>query len=279
MRSKKIKGLTLIELLVALVISSILIAALYRLFIREQNIHISQERVVDTQQNARIGINRMMREIRMAAFGNVAMVLPVTIGGKTFKEGLNPDTPSTGNVSIVLANEQVGTLTSPSTAGQDSFVVTPILDPSGKPKFDTGNRQYISIGGVESQRISSIIDAEGGKKRINLNGTLSFTHRAATPVFGIRAITYRVVTRSQMPSALMRDDNLGGGGEVQADNIQNLQLQYFDASGGATTDPELIRLVRVSLTSTTEKPDPVSNQFLTRQLTSNIHLKDMGLDN
>ena len=80
-QSLKNRGVTLIELLVALVISSILIAAFYRLFISQQQTYSVQEQVTDMQQNARVGINRMMSEIRMAGFGNVRDVLPTLVGG------------------------------------------------------------------------------------------------------------------------------------------------------------------------------------------------------
>jgi len=71
---KKDKGITLIELLVALVISGLLLAAVYRTFINQQKTFVVQGQVVDMQQNMRVAINRMMTEIRMAGFGNVPMV-------------------------------------------------------------------------------------------------------------------------------------------------------------------------------------------------------------
>ena len=69
------KGLSLIELLVALVVSSILTAAVYRTFISQQKTYVVQEQVVDMQQTVRTAIGRMMREIRMAGYGNVAAIL------------------------------------------------------------------------------------------------------------------------------------------------------------------------------------------------------------
>src|SRR4030042_2304765 len=63
------RGLTLIELLVVLVISSILIAGIYRTFIGQQHTYTVQEQVVDMQQNVRMAINQMVREIRMGGFG------------------------------------------------------------------------------------------------------------------------------------------------------------------------------------------------------------------
>jgi type IV pilus assembly protein PilW len=64
------KGVSLVELMVALVISAILIAALYRTFIAQQKAYNIQEQVVDMQQNARLAISKTIRDIRMAGFGN-----------------------------------------------------------------------------------------------------------------------------------------------------------------------------------------------------------------
>src|SRR4030042_6190973 len=66
---RKKKGLTLIELLIALVLSSILIAALYRGFISQQKNYTVQDQVADMQQNLRIAISQMTTEIRMAGYG------------------------------------------------------------------------------------------------------------------------------------------------------------------------------------------------------------------
>ena len=81
---KKDKGITLIELMVALVISGFLLAATYRTFISQQKTFVVQEQVVDMQQNVRAAINRMMTELRMSGFGNVSMVLPVTFYHRYF---------------------------------------------------------------------------------------------------------------------------------------------------------------------------------------------------
>ena len=65
------KGITLIELLVALTISGMLVAGLYRTFVSQQHTFTVQEQVVDMQQNVRLAINRMTRELRMAGFGRI----------------------------------------------------------------------------------------------------------------------------------------------------------------------------------------------------------------
>jgi hypothetical protein len=67
--------------------------------------------------------------------------------------------------------------------------------------------------------------------------------------------------------------------QPQADNIENL-LTYLDASGNPTATPADIRIIRVSLTSRTERQDPElknGDGYRRRQIASNIHLRNMGI--
>jgi len=270
---KRNDGISLIEILISLVISSILIAALYLTFTNNQKTYIVQEQVVDMQQNARIAADRMVREIRMAGFGNVSMVLPATFNGKTFNNLLTPDN---GLLTFVLANVSLGTLTAQGAIGEKTIIFTP--DPNGDPDLNTGDRGYISIGGVESYKITSIID--NGTKTVTLNGALLYNHPVGTPIFGIRAITYQTVLSDGKP-ALSRDENLGLGGQLQADNIEALQFDYFDAGGNPTGNPANVRIVRLTLTARTERQDPdykAGDGYRKRLLASNIHLLNLGLN-
>lgn len=62
------KGFTLIEVLVAMLISGIVIASVYSAFQSQQNAYIAQDQVVEMQQNIRAGVNLMIKEIRMAGY-------------------------------------------------------------------------------------------------------------------------------------------------------------------------------------------------------------------
>jgi len=273
---KKDQGMTLVELLVALVISGLLLAAAYRTFIGQQKTFVVQDQVVDMQQNMRLAINRMMTEIRMAGFGNVSMVLPVTIGANTFNNVVNLNTPTAGALTIVSAVGGTSTLTNEGGVGQTQVVVSTLTDTQGNALFDTGNRKYISVGGLDSHMITSI---DSGTKTITLNGPLTFYHPVGTPVYTIRALSYRVTVVSGI-STLLKDENLGNGLQPQADNIENLQFTYLDASGNPTANPPDIRIVRVSLTARAERQDPDLNNgdgYRRRQIASNIHLKNMGI--
>ena len=249
---RKKNGITLIELLVALVIATALIAATYRTFICQQKTYVVQEQVVDMQQSLRIAINRMMAEIRMAGFGNLSMVLPVTIGGRTFNNVVNLNTPAAGALTIVSATGGTATLTTLATAGQNQVVVSTLTDTQGNSLFDTGNRRYICIGGLESHTITSI---DGPTRTITLNGTLLFGHLVGAPVFTIKALSYQVAVVDGT-STLLRDENLGNGPQPQAEHIENLQFTTFDGNGNPTVNPPAIRVIRASLRARTAVQDP-----------------------
>jgi prepilin-type N-terminal cleavage/methylation domain-containing protein len=274
------KGVTLIELSIALVISSILIAGLYRVFIGQHKTYTVQEQVVDMQQNARVGINRMMSEIRMAGFGNVSMVLPVQFVAygqtRTFNNVLNLDTPFAGSFTIITATGDFATITSITLPNK--VTLNKLKDSQGDPLFDTGNRKCISIGGLESYTITNIQGTT-----LTLSGNLVYNHPINTPVFPIRAISYQVVSEEVSEDwkfTLKRDENIGGGRQPLADNIENIQFEYFDAQGNPTVTPANIRMVKVTVNARTDMPDPQfkgGDGYRRRQIASNIYLRNMGL--
>jgi type IV pilus assembly protein PilW len=269
------KGVTLIELMVALVISAILIAGLYRTFIGQQKTYTIQEQVVDMQQNARLSVSKMMKEIRMAGFGNIAMIFPnATFGSKTLNNAITHGTPS-GGLTVITVGGETTIATDPATSNQ--IQVASLTDSQGNTLFDTTNRKYISVGGLGSYRVTNV---ETGTKTLTLSGTLVQNPKSGTPVFALRAISYRVDANT-----LKRDVNLGAGEENLADNVTSLQLQYLDANGAVIADPITqaanIRVVKVTVTARTGAADPdykgTSDGRRTRTITSNIQVRNMGL--
>jgi type IV pilus assembly protein PilW len=73
------KGITLIELLVALVISAILIAGIYRVFVAQTRAYTVQDQVVEVQQNVRGAMEILLRDLRMAGCDDDNLNSTVTI--------------------------------------------------------------------------------------------------------------------------------------------------------------------------------------------------------
>ena len=284
--SRKNQGLTLIELLVAMAISAILIAAIYRTFIGQHKTYTVQEQVVDMQQNVRVAINRMMREIRMAGFGSVWNVFPpehlpfLTLAGP-FLDVINPgdgrdiiEGRPVDRITIIGAFEQVSTL-SQSTDGSDTIQLV-----GGANQFNLLTRRYLCIGGLETHIVRWI---DGNT--ITLDGKLLFNHGAGTPVFKVKAITYQLRWDNRNPNmpVLTREDLTdGGGSQVVAENIENLQFRYVLEDGSESdspADPSEIRMVRVTVHARTSISDPEfkggTGGFRRRTIASNILVRNM----
>ncbi|MGZ6238591.1 MAG: prepilin-type N-terminal cleavage/methylation domain-containing protein [Syntrophales bacterium] len=273
---KKNRGITLIELLVGLTIFSLVIGGLYRTFVSQQKVYVVQDQVVDMQQNLRGAVNQMVKEIRMVGLGNLSMVLPVSIGGRTFNNVINPDSPVNGSVTFLSGSGELSAIAVVTQFGQNQIKVSTLNDVLGNPLFDTNNRKYVSIGGIESHVITSI---DSPSKTITLNDTLLYNHPVGTPVFCIRAITYGIEVENGIPT-LKRDDNTGIGAQPLADSIENLQFAYFDADGNPTAVPANIRMVRITITARTDRPDAdfkEGDHYRRRQVSSNIQLMNMNL--
>lgn len=75
----KQKGVTLIELLVALVICGVVIGAIYRLFIVQTRAYTVQDQVVEVQQNVRSAMEIMLRDLRMTGYDDDCTDSTVTV--------------------------------------------------------------------------------------------------------------------------------------------------------------------------------------------------------
>jgi prepilin-type N-terminal cleavage/methylation domain-containing protein len=271
---KEDRGVTLVELMIALMMSGILIAALYRTFIGQQRTYTVQEQVVDMQQNVRVSIHRMMSEIRMAGFGNVNNALNLVGGVNGFTQVI---TPNNNTLTIVGGFKQV------KRDNGDPILINSVgKDPTGKntltlnyatDNFDGAKHHFISIGGLESNTVAS---RSGSVLTLNL--PLTLIPRAGTPIFKIQAITYDLGL-SDGKNVLRRNENTGGGAFAVAENIENVQFEYFDANGNPTGIPSNIRMLKVTVTARTDMPDPEfagGDGYRRRQIASNIYIRNMG---
>lgn len=62
------KGFTIVELMIAMLISAIILAAIYTTYKMQRDIYEAQDQVTEVQQNIRSATYLMVREIRMAGF-------------------------------------------------------------------------------------------------------------------------------------------------------------------------------------------------------------------
>jgi len=288
---KKSKGVTLIELLIALVISSILIAGIYRTFIHQQKTYATQEQVADMQQNVRVAINRMIREIRMVGFGgknentkgdNDIITAFVTVNGfaniinpvnDTIVDGINHD-----QITVIGAFRQIGILAAAANAGDNTININYI----GNTKFDTDKKKYMCINGRYNYEVDPTKPPITlAKTAANPPGTLNESHVAGELVFLVEAITYGLEKDPNGTPVLFRDSNTGGGNQDVAEYVEDLQFRYVLADNTEVDlpgNPKDVRGVRITIQARTRLSDPQLKEgggFRRRTLNTYIDLRNI----
>ena len=259
---KKENGLTLIELLVALVLSGILTAALYRAFISQQKTYTVQDQVADMQQNVRIALAQMAREIRMAGYGGEVLPIFGDINGFT-----DIITPASNAITIIFADE-VGVLKESTEKGAQQVRVT------NAAIFNTDKKKYLCLNGLNNYLVQNVTG-----DRITLTPPLAEGHPINQPVYLVKAISYYLGVSGDK-TVLRRNENTGGGGQPLADNIESLEFAYFDANGIEISNPPDIRMVKVIVTARTNMVDPQlkgGDGYRRRALSSYVQVRNMGL--
>ena len=254
--------MTLTELLIALVLSSILIAALYRVFISQHKTSTVQDQVADMQQNVRIAIGQMTREIRMAGYGGDILAVFGNINGFT-----NIITPASNSITVILADE-IGVLKENAAKGTHQLSVTHAM------KFNTDKKKYLCLNGLNNYLIESITG-----DTIILTTSLTEGHPINESVYLVKAISYDLGL-SGGKTVLRRDENTGGGAQPLAENIESLQFTYFDLNGNVTANPPDIRMVEVTATAKTNMFDPEykgGDGYRRRTLSSHIKVRNAGI--
>lgn len=225
--------MTLIELLAGMFVATLVVAGAYTVLTTSQKATRSNDQVVETQQNVRIAMDLLSRDIKHAGFGWTGTVAGP--GGTTCATPIVPidNTPAgndTGPDSIRLAvpigSSIAPTWTLANAVGGTANNIPQINLPAGAVANMTteagGNLvgAIVTIGGVATATVSAV----GGN-------TLSFppipppaAFPAGMPVYLLQCVTYAIGTTSAAcgtgSPCLLRN------GVSIADGIEDIQFAY-----------------------------------------------------
>ncbi len=99
------KGITLIELLIALIVLGLTVAGIYRLFIAQTKAYTIQDQVVEVQQGIRVAMEILLRDLRMAGFdddsptSNISVITPLVVGDESIAVSYEYDSNTLYTVS------------------------------------------------------------------------------------------------------------------------------------------------------------------------------------
>ena len=228
-------GFSFVELLVVLVISGLLLIAVYSFFIGQNRVYAIQTEVSGMQQDARAGLMFVLRDVRMAGFGVGTSGFDVS--GYTQAVHVVNNVGQPDQITIVCACDEVSTVQSVSGTQVTLADATHGLDTSVKKfvAFETVNGVY------EITNVASDI--------VTLNSAPpTFLENFNAKVFLVKAVTYEIDTTRH---TLDRVDSLvtppGAGADPDdlwddlAAYVQDFQIEYpYNGSDN---------MIRITLTS------------------------------
>lgn len=149
------KGFTLIELIIAMMVSAFVIAALYSAYVTQSRVYTSQEAVAEMQQNIRGAMVALSRDIRLAGYdtiGTAGAGFVDPVAGDTFSNG--DTTPITEAVTTDATH-----ISFTSDLDRDGTIDQLAQDIDGNGNFDLNEIEQISyrLEGTNLERYSTII--------------------------------------------------------------------------------------------------------------------------
>lgn len=239
MREKRIdeRGFTLIEVMAAVVITAVISAAAFTILTTTSKAVRANEQTVDTQQNARIAMELLSRDIKLAGFGSPG----VAIGNCTY-----PIMPSDQTVSgvdngpdsvqlLVPTGKSTGTnrwtlqnATTPSGAVQITLQAGAVTD---MVSSGLANGSYISVNGAHTAVVNSF---SAGSNTIDIATPAPIWFPVDAPVYLLQCIRYQVVTNSTICGSIEPCLTRGVAGVTTGpsaeapiiEGIEELQLAY-----------------------------------------------------
>ena len=262
------KGFTLMEILIALFLSSIVLTVIFKVFITQHQNWAIQEQVTDMQQNARAAIDELTRQIRMAGH-ELPLGLPCIQAYNT-----NPDT--------ILINYGDGGCDAPLEHDMPLPSAELRCDGHDISCFHDGQWVYIfhpDSGGGEFFQISEV---QVGSAHIQHNMmALSQPYPKGAIVIALQQIKYYIDNSDTLHPNLMMELP-GQQPWIYAENIEDLQFEYTMKNGLIVDVPAIyddVRQVKITLTARTERPDPdfPDDPYRRRQYTSRVNLRNLDI--
>lgn len=123
-RAEQNRGYTLVELMVALLLTVIATAGIYKAYVSITRENEVQEQIIELQQNLRVGMQRMTKEIRMAGYdptGSAGAIVLVT--SNSSKLDFSMDLDEDGTVDPAVTYQLTGGLVERSVGGTARAII------------------------------------------------------------------------------------------------------------------------------------------------------------
>lgn len=286
------QGFTLVEILVVILMFSVFGIAIYSLYLTHLKVSIRQEDVVDVQQNIRISMDRITRDIMMAGFlvppEPTGQTLPLVRTLANYSTTISIRTASADSTYVRL--NSTATTAAAANLGPLSVAPASVLD-----RFNVGDKVRIIRALNTTQPSNTIFSVfETGSTMTLVNSTSDVEYLPGDVICKVDStavsykpdeVVYKIIACSGNgvnTTCLSRVVN-GGADDLIAQGISSLKFNYLLDDGTETyatanmTDLDKLsslRAVRVTITGQTTKKGSPGDLPKTRVLTSIVKLRN-----
>lgn len=298
MRSSVNKGFTIVELVIAMAILGVLTAGIFALYNSQHRVTHIEADVVDVQQNLRMSLESVSRDIRMAGFAITTGVNPLAAAGNNTGIGGSDLITINAAGTFAVATRLDADLSTTVTSGTPLTFTVLAGDVS---LFTAGDAMRIIHTGDRSEPAATVFTVNS----INAAGpTITATPSANAGMVEFKRGFLVVKTGDSAPdtfpntvqyclgpdagcapavacqaaNCLMRIINgTADANSIVASNIQNMQLSYVLDDGTTTAAPANLALVRdvlVTVTGQTVATAGLSGSAKTREMTVSAKIRN-----
>jgi prepilin-type N-terminal cleavage/methylation domain-containing protein len=260
-------GYTLIELLVAIAVLAVLTAQLFVVFSTQKKVYVTNERVLDVQEDARLVMDLLVNEARMAGY-----MVPEVAGISSRDGGNAPDVLCISDPAL-LDEDEVRQATSrfprariTGFVGQDIVTLATLadldIDANGSVDFTDDPPMGIVIADGNRSHCATVTGVD------TTNGQVTFdpeiTDTSLFVVGNVRvapAVIYEVgaggLTRNGLPiSSEVEDLQVEYGVDVDADGVMETNVSAeWPLDDLDSVDSSRIRTVRLTVVTRTAQDD------------------------
>jgi prepilin-type N-terminal cleavage/methylation domain-containing protein len=233
-RLRGVAGFSLIELLIVLAVSGILALSLWSLAATQERTYGSQDSASEMQQNLRIALQDLTRDIMSAGLGPQSSTISGQDASAWYNaaNNWNPFNITATSIDIIGCGQTPATLNAQAASGTNTLT----LATGGGAGFKAP--QNISIAGVENAVVTSI-----SGDTLTLTANLVLTHPAQATVYPLRWVTYSVAD-----GVLSMDQHDGNGALAVASTIKAMRITV------SAIDPKALTVILTGSTSSVTAP-------------------------
>lgn len=266
---KNVKGFTLLELLIAIVLTSIVSYAVMKVYIDQHKTYMVQDDITNVQQNVRASIDELSKNIRMAGYD-----LPVGLQA-IYAYNTDPDT-----ILIVYHDN-----------GCDTYLSAPMPQPSAELKCGTDiscfyDGQWVFIYDADSAKGEwfEITEVQSAAFHLQHNTmALSRKYNTNALVLAMTTVKYYIDNTTDPDHPALMRQYYGDDPQIFAENISDLQFRYEMKNGLVEDEPVLsenIREVFIDITGRSNSPDVDEDGvkfYRNRIFATSVYLRNIGI--